>query len=68
MKGILIEVAHRPEHDPAIVPDARIRELPELLGGVVRFHVMAARTGCAIRGSEHHGTATFRTIPSNAMI
>ena len=32
MKGILIEVAHRAEHDPAIVPDARIGELPELLG------------------------------------
>ena len=32
MKGILIEVAHRAEHDPAIKPDARIAELPELLG------------------------------------
>jgi FMN phosphatase YigB (HAD superfamily) len=31
MKGILIQVAHRPEHDPAIQPDARIGELPELL-------------------------------------
>ena len=31
MKGILIEVAHRTEHDPAIVPDAQIKELPELL-------------------------------------
>ena len=31
MKGILIEVAHRTEPDPAITPDARIRELPELL-------------------------------------
>ncbi len=31
MKGMLIEVAHRVEHDPAIRPDARIRELPELL-------------------------------------
>jgi putative hydrolase of the HAD superfamily len=31
MKGILIEVAHRVEHDSAIVPDARIGELPELL-------------------------------------
>jgi putative hydrolase of the HAD superfamily len=32
MKGILIEVAHRVEDDPAIQPDARIVELPELLG------------------------------------
>ena len=31
MKGVLIEVPHRTEHDPAIVPDARIGELPELL-------------------------------------
>jgi putative hydrolase of the HAD superfamily len=31
MKGILIKVAHRIEQDPAIVPDARIAELPELL-------------------------------------
>jgi putative hydrolase of the HAD superfamily len=31
MKGILIEVAHRVEHDPAIKPDARIEELPDLL-------------------------------------
>ena len=31
MKGILIEVAHRPEHDPGIVPDARIGELSEML-------------------------------------
>ncbi len=31
MKGVLIEVAHRAEHDPAIIPDARIVELPELL-------------------------------------
>ena len=31
MKAVLVEVAHRPEHDPAIVPDARIKELPELL-------------------------------------
>lgn len=31
MKAVLIEVAHRPEHDPTIVPDGRIKELPELL-------------------------------------
>lgn len=31
MKGVLIEVAHRAEHAPTIVPDARIKELPELL-------------------------------------
>ncbi len=31
MRAVLIEVAHRAEHDPAINPDARIRELPELL-------------------------------------
>jgi putative hydrolase of the HAD superfamily len=37
MKGILIEVAHRTEHDPAIVPDARIAELPELLGVLSGF-------------------------------
>ena len=31
MKGVLIEVAHRLELDPAIQPDAWIKELPELL-------------------------------------
>jgi putative hydrolase of the HAD superfamily len=31
MKAILIEVAHRAESHPTIVPDARIKELPELL-------------------------------------
>ena len=31
MRAVLIEVAHRPEDDPTIIPDARIRELPELL-------------------------------------
>lgn len=31
MKGVLIEVAHRVEEHPHIVPDARIRELLELL-------------------------------------
>lgn len=30
MWAVLIEVAHRVEDDPAIVPDARLRELPEL--------------------------------------
>jgi putative hydrolase of the HAD superfamily len=30
MKGVLIEVAHRPERNPAIAPDGRIAELPEL--------------------------------------
>jgi len=31
MKAVLVEVSHRPEPDSEIVPDARIRELPELL-------------------------------------
>lgn len=31
MKAVLIEVAHRAETHPTIVPDARIKELPELL-------------------------------------
>lgn len=31
MKGVLIEVGHRVEQHSEIVPDARIRELPELL-------------------------------------
>jgi HAD superfamily hydrolase (TIGR01509 family) len=31
MKAVLIEVPHRPEAAPGIVPDARIRELSELL-------------------------------------
>lgn len=31
MKGVLIEVAHRVEHDPTITPDARIAELTDLL-------------------------------------
>jgi len=31
MKAVLIEVPHRVERNPDIVPDARIRELPELL-------------------------------------
>lgn len=31
MKGVLIEVAHRAESHPTIVPDARVKELPELL-------------------------------------
>jgi HAD superfamily hydrolase (TIGR01549 family) len=31
MRAVLIEVPHRPEPDSHIVPDARIRELPELL-------------------------------------
>jgi HAD superfamily hydrolase (TIGR01509 family) len=31
MKAVLIEVAHRVESHPTIVPDARIKELPELL-------------------------------------
>jgi len=35
---VLIEVAHRPEHDPAIIPDARIRELPELLDVLTRLY------------------------------
>jgi HAD superfamily hydrolase (TIGR01509 family) len=37
MKGVLIEVAHRAEHDPAITPDARIKELPELLDVLPRL-------------------------------
>ncbi|PKO23258.1 MAG: hypothetical protein CVU38_05000 [Chloroflexi bacterium HGW-Chloroflexi-1] len=31
MRAVLVEVAHRPESDPDIVPDARVKELPELL-------------------------------------
>jgi HAD superfamily hydrolase (TIGR01509 family) len=31
MKAVLVEVSHRSESDSDIVPDARIRELPELL-------------------------------------
>jgi putative hydrolase of the HAD superfamily len=31
IKGVLIEVGHRVEHHPEIIPDARIRALPELL-------------------------------------
>jgi putative hydrolase of the HAD superfamily len=31
MKGVLIEVAHRIESHPTIVPDAKIKELPEVL-------------------------------------
>jgi HAD superfamily hydrolase (TIGR01509 family) len=31
MKAVLIEVDHRAETHPSIVPDARVRELPELL-------------------------------------
>jgi putative hydrolase of the HAD superfamily len=30
MRAVLIEVGQRPEWDPAIVPDGRIKELPEL--------------------------------------
>lgn len=37
MKAVLIEVAHRVEYHPQIVPDARIRELPELLDVLPRF-------------------------------
>jgi hypothetical protein len=37
MKGVLIEVAHRPENDAAIVPDARITELPELPAALSRM-------------------------------
>jgi putative hydrolase of the HAD superfamily len=37
MKGVLIEVAHRPENDPSIVPDARIIELPELPAALSRM-------------------------------
>ncbi len=31
MKAVLIEVDHRVESHPAIIPDARVKELPELL-------------------------------------
>jgi putative hydrolase of the HAD superfamily len=31
MKGVLIEVDHRAESHPTIIPDARVKELPELL-------------------------------------
>ncbi len=37
MKGVLIEVAHRVESHPTIVPDARIKELPELLDVLPRL-------------------------------
>lgn len=37
MRGVLIEVAHRAEHDPTIAPDARIKELPELLATLPRL-------------------------------
>ena len=37
MKAVLIEVAHRPEQSPAIAPDARIRELPELLEALAKL-------------------------------
>lgn len=37
MKAVLIEVAHRVEQHPEIVPDARIRELPELLDVLPRL-------------------------------
>ncbi len=37
MRGVLIEVTHRTEHDPGIVPHARIRELPELLDALPRM-------------------------------
>ncbi len=37
MKGVLIEVVHRIEHDPAISPDARIAELPELVETLSRM-------------------------------
>lgn len=37
MKGVLIEVAHRAEHDPTIAPDARIKELSELLTALPRL-------------------------------
>jgi hypothetical protein len=31
MKAVLIEVDHRVETHPNIVPDARVKDLPELL-------------------------------------
>lgn len=37
LKAVLIEVSHRPEHDPAITPDARIKALPELLAALPRL-------------------------------
>ncbi len=37
MKGVLIEVGHRVEQHPEIVPAARIRELPELLDVLPRL-------------------------------
>lgn len=39
MKGVLIEVGHRIEEHPQIKPDARIRELPELLDVLPRLSV-----------------------------
>ncbi|MGQ9489297.1 MAG: HAD family hydrolase [Anaerolineae bacterium] len=37
MKAVLIEVPDRVEHHPEVVPDARIRELPELLDVLPRL-------------------------------
>jgi FMN phosphatase YigB (HAD superfamily) len=37
MRGILVEVGHRVEQHPAITPDARIRELPELPAALKRL-------------------------------
>ncbi len=44
MKAVLIEVAHRVEQHPAITPDARIRELPELLDVVPRLFASGEKT------------------------
>ena len=41
MKAVLIEVDHRVESHPEIVPDARVKELPELL------HVLQGIFSCA---------------------
>lgn len=37
MKGVLVEVSHRIEEHSQVVPDARIRELPELLDVLPRL-------------------------------
>jgi hypothetical protein len=44
MRGVLIEVAHRSESEPAIVPDARITELPELPAALSRMEISIGKS------------------------
>ena len=37
MRAVLIEVAHRTEHDPAIVPDAQIKDREDLFAVLPSF-------------------------------